>query len=117
MAKKTSKKKTTKVEPVTPDLPVNISEVRNLAIGLRNMPDVPENMDGQRNKVAASIDRLADRMEKAHTASIKATEKEAKKAEREAKKAEKDAAKKAKKEAQVKALREKLAKMEADLAD
>jgi len=115
MAKKTSNKTKSAVKPTTQDVPVVVSDIRNIAGDLGRITTLPDNLKAGRDKIVASINRFATRVENSSNAAVKAAAKEKAKAEREAKKAEREKAKKAKAEKKVAALREQLAKLTKEL--
>lgn len=114
--KKTGTRKTagkTKPATKTPDIPAVVSDIRNIATGLRTLwGDIPEVTVAQRDKLATSIDKYADRVGKVLAGAGKTAEKEAAKAKREAAKKVRIAAKRVKAEKRIADLKTKLAEAE-----
>lgn len=100
----------------TPVVPSCLAELKALASGVSKVQQIPENMLAQRDKIVSSLNKLADRIHNGLGAATKKAEREAKKAERVKAKTKRDDAKKIKKLDAIKVLKEKLAKMEAEVA-
>ena len=103
-------------ENVTPVVPACIAELSAFAKDVARVEQIPESMLAQRTKIVNSLDKLADRIHKGLGAATKKAEREAAKVKRAEAKTKRDAAKKTKKLAAIKLLKEKLVKMEADVA-
>jgi len=97
-------------------VPACIALLRTLAIDAAKLPEIPESMLKQRSKIVDSLNKLADRIHNGLGAAVKKAEREAAKAKRADAKTKRDAVKKTKKLDAIKILREKLAKMEAEVA-
>ena len=115
--KKTSTKKTAAKPAATPPVvPAVVMELRVFGKELLSVTGVPETLLNARIKLAASLDRLANRVAANLAGAGKVAEKEAAKAKREAAKKDKDVVKRNKKLAVRDALKAKLDAMEKELA-
>ena len=103
-------------ENTKPVIPNCIAGLKELSASLSRFSDVPENCQAAQKKIATNITKLADRIHKGLGAAAKKAEREASKAKRAEAKTKRDEAKKTKKLEAIKVLKEKLAKMEADVA-
>ena len=134
MAKKTNKKKVNKkmaVEPKAVRVPAVCKKLGNFAVNLRDVSGMPTvALSDARDKIVASIDRLAICIEKSFINTAKNAERAKTKAKRDVEKVERDKiraaakakrdvtkterinAKNARKAEQIKALRAKIAKLE-----
>ena len=97
MAKKKSKKKVSKkksaVKPKAVRVPAVVGRVRNIACKLDDVTGLPNyipNLTVQRDKLVASIDRFATRIEKSYVTAAKNAERAKAKAKRDVEKAARD---------------------------